>query len=111
MLPFGVCAVCDGDFELRHPQHQYCSQPCMSRAGTIRNHGLTVQQFRQMESAQMSACGICGRDDVPLCIDHNHTTGVVRGLLCTCCNAGLGMFQEDVQALHYAIAYLQRHNT
>jgi hypothetical protein len=42
-------------------------------------------------------------------IDHNHTTGKVRAILCHKCNVGLGMFKEDITLLYNAINYLERH--
>jgi Autographiviridae endonuclease VII len=55
---------------------------------------------------QGGGCGICGRKDVQLCIDHNHRTGFVRDLLCVSCNAGLGLFQDSERCLANAIDYL-----
>jgi hypothetical protein len=61
---------------------------------------------------------ICGThaDDVPhtsfkhnpLVIDHDHTTGEVRGLLCPTCNAGLGHFKDSPELLLKAALYLQK---
>jgi hypothetical protein len=55
-------------------------------------------------------CAICERtenDGVTLCVDHNHDTGGVRGLLCYGCNTSLGKFNDDVTLLARAIIYLQ----
>ena len=51
----------------------------------------------------MKICRICGA------VDHNHTTGQVRELLCENCNRGLGIFKDDPNLLHSAINYLQKH--
>ena len=58
-------------------------------------------------------CEICGaspKDGKRLCIDHNHTTGKLRGLLCDKCNTGLGMYKENITLLKKAITYLERTN-
>jgi hypothetical protein len=56
-----------------------------------------------------SRCAICGNgppDGKRLDADHNHRTGVQRGLLCNNCNAGLGRFSEDSRLLRRAVDYL-----
>lgn len=45
-----------------------------------------------------------------LCVDHDHTTGKIRGTLCGQCNTGLGLFKDNVGLLHLAIAYLESHH-
>lgn len=57
---------------------------------------------------QEKVCQICGRTD-RLCIDHCHTTGAVRGLLCSMCNAGIGHFADDIERLKRAILYLEKY--
>lgn len=74
-------------------------------------YGITEQQYDIMRDAQNGVCAICGGIDghQSLCIDHNHTTGKVRQLLCSTCNAGLGMFREDRFVLQKAIEYITKH--
>lgn len=82
---------------------------------------LTVEQYEELKSRCNNLCEICGKPETlmrkrrsglnepaALAVDHCHATGAVRGLLCQRCNSGLGLFNEDVDALHRAIAYLER---
>lgn len=54
-----------------------------------------------------STCDLCGQSR-KLTIDHNHSTGAFRGVLCYKCNVGLGLFNEDKELLLKAIAYVSQ---
>ena len=67
----------------------------------------------EMLYQQNNKCAICGAEfgvnhikDYPH-VDHDHNTGVVRGLLCLKCNAGLGLFGDNIDNLVSAICYLE----
>jgi hypothetical protein len=61
-----------------------------------------------MLEAQGSLCLICQGEFTAsgFHVDHCHSTGRVRGLLCSNCNRGLGMFQDDPNVLRAALSYL-----
>lgn len=62
----------------------------------------------------VKCCEICGRHtDVvgTLHIDHDHTTGKFRGMLCSACNTGLGQMQDSIDILKKALVYLEHHLT
>jgi Autographiviridae endonuclease VII len=77
------------------------------------NYGVTQKQFDALILSQQNACAICrvgfsqSKINCPH-VDHNHSTGEVRGLLCHNCNALLGHSKEDQTRLSAAIEYLQR---
>ncbi len=72
-------------------------------------YGITLEQYEAMFIAQQGRCAICNREDSNrLHVDHNHTSGKVRSLLCGSCNRGIGMFAEDVKLLEKAIKYLKK---
>lgn len=81
----------------------------------LRNEGhteqLTIEQFTIIYESQNSICAICKKKIDQLCIDHNHSNGKVRALLCHHCNTLLGMCYENTLILEQAIQYLQHHNT
>ena len=76
-------------------------------------YGIALSDFNDMMAMQNNACAICGYSDMsdpkifPV-VDHCHTTGKVRGILCSSCNHGLGKFKDDVTRLMLAAAYLSR---
>lgn len=79
--------------------------------GLRKNFGISHQQYLDLEEEQGGVCYICqGRDDFSdhLAVDHCHTNGHVRGLLCRNCNRALGQFQDNVDYLERAIVYLKK---
>lgn len=78
-----------------------------------RKYGMTVGQYDAMLETQGGGCFICGRpprEDISLPVDHDHSTGKVRGILCFCCNNALADLKEDPQLLQKAITYLAAHD-
>ena len=74
-------------------------------------YGITVDQYEALLEAQGGVCGICG--DIcatgrKLAVDHDHDTGLVRGLLCANCNIGVGYFKNNSRLLRKAIKYLDK---
>lgn len=73
-----------------------------------RRYGITGAEYDMMFAAQQGACAICGvTSDRALHVDHDHTTGRVRALLCFNCNIMLGYAHEDTSILRAAIEYLE----
>lgn len=74
--------------------------------------GINVNQYQLMLKEQNGACYICNTSESrDLAIDHCHTTGKVRGLLCSKCNTALGLLKDDVALFDRAKEYLQREYT
>ena len=74
-------------------------------------YGLNEEQYMAKIDEQKNLCAICGKkyEGKILCIDHDHETGNVRGLLCNYCNIGLGNFKDNIKILQSAIGYLQKY--
>lgn len=103
-----------------HPEQQnaatnawYAKNPGYARAYHLRTkYGLTPEQHAALLESQDGLCAIC-RTDKPVGrhgiwqVDHNRRTGQRRGLLCHHCNVGLGHFQENLDVMRAAIAYLE----
>ncbi len=77
-----------------------------------RNYGMTLEQFNNLLWDQGTGCAVCGSKDPKgqgrFHVDHCHTTGRVRGLLCHHCNLGIGNLKDSIEILDKAKAYLQR---
>lgn len=76
-------------------------------------YGITRAEFEALLEAQDGKCAICGATGDQtrygvLCVDHDHETKKVRGLLCEPCNLGLGKFQDSPARLRSALAYLEK---
>jgi hypothetical protein len=73
-----------------------------------KTYGLTHDEYDLILEAQGGACALCRRiPKKPLHVDHDHTTGRVRGLLCPRCNQTLGRFGDSIEGLQRVIDYLK----
>lgn len=82
-----------------------------------RDFGIDLAQYASMAAAQDNKCAICREPETQmrggkvkaLAVDHDHTAGHVRGLLCSDCNTGLGKLKDSRSVLLAAIKYLDKH--
>ena len=82
-------------------------------------YGITEEQYTEMYNSQNGKCAICGKEEtathntsnkvLKLAVDHCHTTGKVRELLCQKCNRGIGKFDEDPDLFDKAKQYVLKH--
>jgi dCMP deaminase len=76
-------------------------------------YGISLELFDVMLERQGGVCAICKQtedDGKHLSVDHDHSTGDVRGLLCQKCNRAIGSLQDDISIIRSASLYLLRHN-
>lgn len=122
------CVTCDTPLteENRSKGHRSKCKPCHNayhraynasrpgyRDGISRKsrYGISDEEYREREARGCEICGAMGADDGTgrrLSVDHDHATGVVRGLLCGNCNRGLGLYFDDPARLRAAAEYLER---
>lgn len=76
------------------------------RNKTLKKYGLDINSYNKIYDDQNGKCKICS-DKINLCVDHCHSTGKVRGLLCNFCNTGLGSFKNNELFLLNAIEYIK----
>ena len=79
----------------------------------LRKYNITLQEYDDILASQGGHCACCDAVCNPygtrLCVDHDHTTNEVRGILCTSCNTVLGYVNDDVETLLRLTAYLVKH--
>jgi hypothetical protein len=131
-----VCSKCNIEKELSE-YHKRSNRPCgvrseckkccnerlksvkrrdgYNRDYNLKKYGLTFDDYNKLFIEQNESCKICkrhisevnkGKKKV-LCVDHCHTTNLVRGLLCDKCNRGIGLFNDNIEMLERAIQYLK----
>lgn len=91
-----------------------CREHIKWKSFITRTYGITADEYYEILEQQNNSCAICNSTEVSnsrissnkLFIDHCHETGKVRGLLCSKCNHGLGLFNDDEDLLQKAIDYL-----
>lgn len=106
----GFCKKC-----YRKQPHVVAQEASYRRRYGFRRKGLSREEFDAALERQGGRCAICGRSDSGsrkethwrLFVDHDHTTGEPRGLLCHRCNLGLG-YLPSARLLRTAVAYLER---
>jgi len=80
----------------------------------LRRRGATQQMYDVMYEAQRGCCALCNEPEEKfawLCIDHDHDTGKIRGLLCPNCNRGIGLLRDNADLLRKAATYIDANKT
>ena len=121
-----TCLFCFTEFPVERKKgdnnRKFCSTLCYQNKEKIRarknllsKYGLDTHSYNKMFSRQDGKCSICCQPQSemlpngqtkPLVVDHCHITGIVRGLLCSRCNIGIGNFDDNWVLLENAIEYL-----
>ncbi len=78
----------------------------------LRKYNITLVEYNDMLDKQGGVCYICHQPSLTkmLAVDHNHSTGKVRKLLCNRCNTALGLLRENVDVIKNMINYIESHN-
>lgn len=113
------CKNCGKTYKPNSPCNLYCSENC-SKEGKAsaylqRTYNISLRDYERMLEEQEHLCAICRTEgwtmadhhNLKLVVDHCHSTGNVRGLLCHNCNRALGLLQDSGNNLQSAIDYLK----
>jgi hypothetical protein len=101
------------DSVLARRKENYC--PTADRDKKLkRSYGISLLQYKEMLSSQGGKCLICEsttpyHNSGQFVVDHCHSTGIIRGLLCHHCNLLLGHAKDSIVTLQAAINYLDNH--
>lgn len=114
------CKVCDNTVRKESRSRCPVTQQGYHRRKLARQYGLDADWYAKTLALQEGKCAICGTTN-PLgegntteklyfsfAVDHCHSSGQVRGLLCNACNRGIGFLQDKAEVLLKAAAYLQK---
>lgn len=77
--------------------------------GSLAHFGITPEQYEAMLKAQDGVCATCSKPCKTnrwLCVDHDHDTGMIRGLLCSKCNTAIGLLNDDVDIMCNVLDYM-----
>jgi hypothetical protein len=99
---YQVCDACKVDQRPRRKDYE--------RRRTLGVYGLTPEAFDELLAGQGGCCAICRTTEAGKkgwCVDHNHATGQVRGLLCASCNLAIGYMADDPARHEAAARYLR----
>lgn len=81
---------------------------------------MSIDDYNHLFLKQRGLCAICSNPEVNkdkkgnikwLAVDHNHSTGEIRGLLCSSCNTGIGLLGDSTEIMKKAIKYLKERGT
>lgn len=94
-----------------HKNPRYADQRPNEQANHLKSkYGMTLADYEELLARQNGKCAICGAHETDqhrkrFDVDHEHETRKIRGLLCGCCNRGLGQFKDNPQFLLRAYLY------
>jgi len=102
-----ICISCG-----REANKQYDTKDKQKNRALKSSFNISLEDYKQMLHEQNYKCAICNTETSSgkgsFHVDHCHTTGKIRGLLCHYCNVGLGNFKDNSEILKKAIKYLKK---
>ena len=112
-----ACRMCEA---ARHKRYRAQNPDKVRDSNYRRRYGITADEYEQKMAAQGGLCNICRHPETvlatngsvrALCVDHCHSVGIIRDLLCSKCNQGIGMFLDDPILMRAAADYAEHHQS
>ena len=107
----GHCKDCTGEYQRKYAKTHYGKRKNKNRILRYR-FNMTIDEFDEMVKSQDGKCYICGGVNIigrDLDLDHDHTTGQIRKLLCHNCNALIGYIENNIHVVNKALNYLKEY--
>ena len=115
------CRTCDKAARQKYRKANEERFAEVNRRKTLKHRfGITLEEYSEILKSQGGCCALCGakknnvrgkRRNWNFSVDHCHTTGKIRGLLCNNCNRGLGLLGDTRESLQKAVDYLTKSDT
>jgi hypothetical protein len=106
------CKNCYREYNNSYMSHVRKTNPGYNHY--FKKYGITFEEYVDMAEQRNQKCDICGNVSdhryKKLVVDHCHSTGKIRGLLCFSCNSILGNAKDNISNLQNAIKYLEKNN-
>lgn len=80
------------------------------RAHLQARYGITLEDYNDLLESQNGLCAVCDKPMERINVDHCHSSGKVRGLLCFGCNVAIGHFNDDIEVILSAVEYIRKHS-
>lgn len=115
--PLHRCRSCRAEYQRVYQKNRWDNEPGYKERLMATNkknkflaqYGMTPDEAAAMLESQGGKCAICRRVPQIPNVDHDHTTGAVRAILCAPCNVALGLFNDDKHRIVAAARYIQAH--
>ena len=105
------CKKCHSDDVVKYQKRNKQATDRNKKRHQIKSYGITDKDYYKIYDKQHGECLICEQKFDVLCIDHCHSTGEIRGLICSKCNSGIGFLKDNAYLAAKAFVYLFKHTS
>jgi hypothetical protein len=110
--PIGLrpwCKECQRKIDAEHRLTDRGKKKYRTQLWRKSNIAISYEEYKQKYNEVEGKCEICQESFSSLCVDHNHETGELRGLLCTPCNLAIEHLKESPNIMNNAIQYIKKY--
>lgn len=105
---YGLTSQCKDCIRKRTNAYNRANPEKKREQNYLTRYGISLSDYENLYKKQNGKCAICKNKLEKGVVDHNHTTGEVRGILCNSCNTAIGLAKENPEILSNMIEYIQR---